>query len=232
MSRSSNAAAKLVAGRGFSLAVQALIVLSLVAVSIETLPGLGSRVRSALHWFEAFTVAVFTIEYALRVFAAERKAAYVFSLLGIVDLVAIAPFYLRLAVDLRSVRILRLFRLFRMFKLVRYTRAMQRFRRAFTDIREELILYVIATGFLLYLSSVGIYYFERDAQPEAFASVFHSLWWSVATFTTVGYGDIYPVTVGGKVFTFATLVLGLGIIAIPSGLLAASLTKTDRDTDT
>ncbi len=231
MDRFSHIARKLVESRRFSLAVQALIVLSLVAFSIETLPDLGNRAQSVLHWFEVFTVAVFTVEYALRVLAAERKAAYVFSLLGIVDLVAIAPFYLRLAVDLRAVRILRLFRLFRLFKLVRYTRAIQRFRRAFTDIREELILYVMATGFLLYLSSVGIYYFERDAQPEAFASVFHSLWWAVATFTTVGYGDIYPVTVGGKVFTFITLVLGLGIVAIPSGLLAASLTKTDRDRD-
>jgi voltage-gated potassium channel len=78
---------------------------------------------------------------------------------------------------------------------------------------------------LLYFSAVGIYYFENDAQPEKFASVFHSLWWSVATLTTVGYGDIYPVTVGGKVFTFLVLLIGLGIVSVPAGLVASALSK-------
>ena len=81
------------------------------------------------------------------------------------------------------------------------------------------------TFFLLYISAVGIYYFENPAQPEVFKSVFHSLWWAVETFTTVGYGDICPVTVGGKVFSFFMLMLGLGIIAVPSGLIASALSK-------
>ena len=78
---------------------------------------------------------------------------------------------------------------------------------------------------LLYFSAVGIYYFEHEAQPKQFASVFHSLWWSVATLTTVGYGDIYPVTVGGKIFTFAVLLVGLGIVSVPAGLVASALSK-------
>ena len=82
---------------------------------------------------------------------------------------------------------------------------------------------------LLYLSSVGIYYFESDAQPEQFKSVFHSLWWSVATLTTVGYGDVYPVTVGGKVFTFFVLMIGLGIVAVPAGLVASALAKAREE---
>jgi len=86
-------------------------------------------------------------------------------------------------------------------------------------------LFLIATAMLLYFAAVGIYYFESSAQPESFQSVFHSLWWALATLTTVGYGDVYPVTVGGKVFTFLVLMLGLGIVAVPAGLVASALGK-------
>jgi len=83
----------------------------------------------------------------------------------------------------------------------------------------------VATAFVLYVSAVGIYYFEHEVQPDQFASVFDCLWWAVATLTTVGYGDVYPITVGGKIFTFAMLLIGLGIVAVPTGLIASSLTK-------
>ena len=92
-----------------------------------------------------------------------------------------------------------------------------------------MILFLIATAFLLFIAAVGIYYFENPAQPEQFKSVFHCLWWAIATLTTVGYGYVYPITVGGKIFTFVMLVIGLGIIAVPTGLIASSLTKTLRD---
>ena len=90
-------------------------------------------------------------------------------------------------------------------------------------------MFLFATLIVFYLSSVGIYYFENEAQPEAFASVFHSLWWSVATLTTVGYGDVYPITVGGKIFTFIILMVGLGIVGIPAGLIASSLSAVRRE---
>jgi voltage-gated potassium channel len=112
-----------------------------------------------------------------------------------------------------------------MFKLVRYSKAVQRFHRAFLIAREELILFFCVACMLLFFSSVGIYYFENDAQPEAYSSVFQSMWWAIVTLTTVGYGDVYPITAGGRVFTFFVLMVGLGIIAVPTGIVSSALSK-------
>lgn len=210
-------------GKVFDLFIQALIVLSLVSFSVETLPDLSATMRTALERFEGFCVAVFTLEYAARVMYAENRRKFIFSFFGIVDLLAILPFYLASGLDLRSLRSFRLLRVVRILKLARYSAAIRRFHRAFVLAREELILFFSATLIVLYLAATGIYYFEYEAQPEAFCSVFHSLWWAVATLTTVGYGDIYPVTVGGKLFTFIVLVVGLGIVSIPAGLVASAL---------
>ena len=214
------------AGRAFSLTIQTLIILSLISFSISTIPDLSSSALKILFYFEAVTVFIFTIEYVLRIAAADRKLGYIFSFYGIIDLLAILPFYITTAIDLRSIRVLRLFKLFRVFKIVRYNNAIKRFRVAFTEIREELTIFLMATLFIIYVAAVGIYYFESSAQPEEFKSVFHSLWWAVATLTTVGYGDVYPITVGGRVFTFVILMVGLSIVSIPAGLLASSLQET------
>jgi voltage-gated potassium channel len=115
--------------------------------------------------------------------------------------------------------------LIRILKLARYSDAILRFHRAFLIAKEEILLFFFVTVIVLYLAGVGIYYFENEAQPEAFSSVFHSLWWAVATLTTVGYGDIYPVTAGGKFFTFIVLLIGLGIVSVPAGLVASALSK-------
>ena len=213
------------AGRIFGLTVQILIILSVITFSIETLPNLEASTRELLGFIEIFVVLMFTVEYFLRFYVADRKLGYVFSFYGIIDLVAIIPFYLSSGVDLRSLRIFRLLRLFRLLKLLRYNRAILRLSKAFLIAKEEIVLFVVVTLMLLYISAVGIYYFENEAQPEVFKSVFHSLWWAVATLTTVGYGDVYPITIGGKVFTFAILMVGLGIVAVPAGLLASALSK-------
>ncbi len=215
-------------GRTFDLVVQAFIVASLITFPIETLPGLAPGTRRALNSFELVTVVFFTLEYALRLATAERRLKFLFSFSGLIDLLAILPFYLSTGLDLRTLRIFRLFRVFRTLKLLRYSRSIDRFKRAFVEVQEELIVFGIACGFLLYLSSIGIYYFERTVQPEKFASVFHAMWWSIATLTTVGYGDIYPMTAGGKVFTFFVLVVGLGVVAVPSGLMASALSRAVR----
>lgn len=216
------------AGRLFDLFIQALIVLSLVSFSIETLPGLSARSREVLRTIEIVTIGIFTVEYLLRIAVADRRLGYVFSFFGVVDLVAILPFYIASGVDLRGVRAFRLLRLFRIFKLVRYSEAVRRFHRAFLIAREEVVLFFFAACLLLFVAGVGIYHFENPAQPEAYASIFHSLWWAVATLTTVGYGDIYPITVGGKIFTFMVLIVGLGVVSVPAGLVASALSEARR----
>jgi len=211
-------------GRIFDLTIQFLIIVSLISFSIETLPNLSKTMQSVLWYIELFTVSVFTIEYLLRLSVADRKLKFVFSFYGIIDLLAILPFYISSGIDLRSIRALRLFRLFRSLKLFRYSKAIQRFTQAFLMMKEELAIFLMSTTFLLYFSAVGIYYFENPAQPEQFKSIFHSLWWATATLTTVGYGDVYPVTTGGRIFTFFILIIGLGIVAVPAGLIASALT--------
>ena len=150
--------------------------------------------------------------------------------MGVIDLISILPFYLNLGSGSRALRIIRLFRIFRLLKLARYNKAISRFQQAFTSVKEELVLFFLASIFLIYLVSVGIYYFENEAQPQAFQSIVHSFWWSVVTLTTVGYGDVYPITIGGKIFTFFVLMIGVGIITIPAGLIATAMMKT-RDED-
>lgn len=213
------------AGLYFDYTIQVLILLSILAFTIETIPDLEPNNIRLLNYFEMFCIAVFTMEYLLRIFIAKNKLKFVFSFFGIIDLIAILPFYLSFGFDLRSIRILRFLRLFRLLKLVRYNSAIRRFTLAFKMIKEGLIMFSAVALILFYLSAVGIYYFENAVQPEAFSSIFSSLWWSVVTLTTVGYGDVVPITIGGRIFTFIILMIGLGVIAIPSGMISSALTE-------
>lgn len=109
---------------------------------------------------------------------------------------------------------------------MRYNRALAYFSRAINRAKEEILLFLLVTLILIYFSAVGIYYFENAAQPEHFSSIFDSLWLAINPLTTVGYGDVYPITVGDKVFTFFILMIGLGIVAIPTGIISSALTKS------
>jgi voltage-gated potassium channel len=211
--------------RIFALFIQFLIVLSIITFSIETLPKLKPQTREILNSLEIFCVVIFSLEYIARIYVADKKLKFVFSFFGLIDLLAILPFYLSFGVDLRSLRVLRMFRLFRLLKLVRYNKAMRHFTRAMLMAREQIILFMAVTLVLIYFAAVGIYYFENEAQPDHFASIFDSLWWSIVTLTTVGYGDVYPITLGGRIFTFFILLIGLGIVAVPTGIISSSLTK-------
>ncbi|WP_394151057.1 ion transporter [Vibrio maritimus] len=215
----------------FDQSIQLLIVASVISFSLETLPYLSDEANLYLRIFEIVCIFVFTVEYLIRFWVSERKLSFVLSFNGLVDLMAILPFYLSIGLDLRSVRILRLLRLFRILKLAKYSSALSRFHVAFKLAKEELVLFFSVTLAVVYLASVGIYYFENTAQPVAFASVFDSLWWAVITLTTVGYGDVYPITVGGRIFTFIILMIGLGIVSIPAGIVASALAKARKIQD-
>ena len=203
--------------------IQFFIFISIITFSIETLPSLTEDTRYFLEIVEVVIIIIFTIEYLLRLYFSEGKIKFIFSFYGIIDILAILPFFLSASVDLRFLRALRFFRIFHVLKLVRYSKAIQRFHKAILLAKEELVLYFTITIVLLYFAAVGIYYFERDAQPDKFTSVFDSLWWAVATLTTVGYGDVYPVTIGGRLFTFFLLLIGLGIVAVPAGVISSAL---------
>ena len=208
--------------------IATLILFSTVCFSLETLPNLRPLTREFLYYSEVVVVAIFTAEYLYRVHVAKNRLKFIFSFYGLVDLLAILPFYLATAVDLRTQRLVRLLRLARLLKLVRYHRAIARLGKAFMLAREELIIFTVGTLIFLYLAAVGIYYFENSAQPDKFRSIFDSLWWAVTSLTTVGYGDIYPITVGGRVFSFIVLMLGLGLVAMPTGIMASALTSIRR----
>ena len=216
--------------RRFDLTIQATILISVAALVLETMDGLPSWLVACLLVIEVASTVMFTFEYGLRVMAAEKKSAYVFSFWGIVDFAAIIPTLMVPGVDMRALRALRLLRIVRILKLGRYSRAMQRLSAAINSIRDEFVCFMLLAGIVFLLAASGIYYFENDAQPEAFSSIPAAMWWAVATLTTVGYGDVYPVTAGGRIFTGIVLMIGLGLVAVPTGLVAAALQEhADRD---
>jgi voltage-gated potassium channel len=212
----------------FAWSITALILFSVVSFSIETLPDLPAATRVFLKYSEIVVVGLFSVEYLYRLYATPQKLRFIFSFYGLIDLLAILPFYLGLFIDLRTLRLIRLLRLLRLLKLARYNLAIFRFARAIYVAKEELVIFTIASFVLLFLAAVGIYYFEHDAQPTAFASIFDALWWAIVTLTTVGYGDIYPITTGGRLFTFGILIIGLGLIAVPTGIITSSLSEVRR----
>ena len=212
-------------GRYFDYFIQILILLSLVSFSLDTLPNLSYNTRVFLDYFEVISIVIFTVEFLLRIYVSKKPLSYIFSFYGIIDILAILPFYLNRVLDLRFLRAFRIFRIFRALKLLRYNKALNRFRVAFKIVKEEVTLFFIVTLVLIFITSAGIYFFENEAQPEVFKSVFHSAWWSIVTLTTVGYGDVYPITIGGKIFTFFVLMIGVGLVTVPAGLVATALSK-------
>lgn len=223
------------AGRAFDIVILVLIGYSVATLSIETLPDLTDATRQWLNTSDVVISVLFSVEYLLRFFLKNSEEpeksgfGYVFSFYGIIDFLAILPFYLAFAgIDAELLRAFRMVRVFRLLKILRYSQALQRFGRALAIAKREIAIFLLTAGILLYLSAVGIYFFEHEAQPEHFPSILHSLWWAVVTLTTVGYGDVYPVTAGGKVFTGVVVMVGIGIISVPSGIVAAALTEARK----
>ena len=212
------------AGKIFDITLIVVIIISVILVALETVGWINDRYASIFNVAEWIITILFTIEYILRVISIHHPKNYIFSFYGIIDFLAVIPYYLS-SIDLRFLRAFRIFRIFRAFKLIKYNKALNRFQIAYRIIKEELMLFMVVIIILLFIVSAGIYFFENEAQPEVFKSIFHSAWWSIVTLTTVGYGDVYPITVGGKIFTFFVLIIGVGVVTVPAGLVATSLSK-------
>lgn len=226
--------------RVIDLAIIGLIILNLFAVIVGSVESIGSRYRAELRTFEWVSVVVFTIEYVLRLALAPHhpsgryrdpvsgRLRYALTPLAIVDLLAILPSYFAaiFVVDLRWLRVLRLLRI---FKLTRYSSAMT---ILLTVLRDELPSFAAALFILvviLMLAASGMYVVEHEAQPEAFGSIPSAMWWAVATLTTVGYGDVTPITTLGKVFGSFVTIVGIGMVALPAGILASAFSDHLRE---
>ena len=208
-----------------------LILLNILAIVLETVQSINSAYGEFFYYFELISVAIFTIEYILRVWSCVEdkdndyshpvmgRIKFFLSPMAIIDLLAFLPFYLTafFAIDLRLLRILRMLRL---LKLSRYSPALSIIWAVVTTQRRALTaaFFIVLIG-LLFTSSI-IFLFEHKIQPEKFSSIPESMWWALATLTTVGYGDVTPVTTGGKLFAGITMVLAIGLAALPIGVIA------------
>lgn len=221
-------------GRAFDVVVMGLVVLNAVSVVLETVPSIAAEHALLFDVIESFCVSVFTLELALRLFAAgadprfagfRGRLRFLVSPLVIVDIIAIAPFFLPMIVetDARALQSLRLLRLLRLLKMGRYLESMRMLARVARQRREQLLGALLVVILLLIISATLMYSVEHDAQPQVFSSIPMSMWWAIATLTTVGYGDIYPVTGLGRVLASLIAVLGVGMFALPAGIIGSGL---------
>jgi len=210
-----------------------LIILSILSIVLESISDFVNDYKTYLEWFSFFSIFIFSIEYILRVYISDithpsknkfnSMLKFIFSTHGIIDLFAILPFYLPflVKVDLRFLRILRLTKVLRIFKVNRYTNSLNLIGCVIKEKKPELLITGFITLLTIIIASFLIYYAENEAQPEKFPDILSSIWWAVATLTTVGYGDVYPITSIGKIISGFIALLGIGIIALPTGLISS-----------
>lgn len=213
-----------------------LILVNALAVVLETVDSINQQYATYFHWLEVFSVVVFTIEYLLRLWIAplEKRFAgrfgrlkYAVTLFALIDLVAILPFYLPLIfpMDLLIIRFLRVFRLFRLFKLNRYVQSLNTLDDVIRSKKEELLVTLAMIAMLLLFASGLIYLVEHEAQPDKFPDIPSAMWWGIVTLTTVGYGDVFPITTLGKIFGGFIAILGVGMFALWTGILAGGFAE-------
>ncbi|QQR71037.1 MAG: ion transporter [Methanolinea sp.] len=213
--------------------IVAVIVLSIFVIMLESIRSVSLGFAYFFIVFELISIGIFTIEYILRLWsctsnpAYERPATgrlrYALTPLAVIDLLAILPFFVPflLPFDLRFIRVIRLARIFRLLKLARYSSAFHLLGRVVKREKDVLAVIIFVITILIIISSSLMYYIENQAQPEAFSSIPVTMWWAVETLTTVGYGDVYPVTYAGKILGALISFLGIGLFALPAGVLAA-----------
>ncbi|BDF95352.1 MULTISPECIES: ion transporter [Pseudoalteromonas] len=218
-----------------------LIMVNVIAIVLESVVTLAHHYKQAFLILEIGSVSIFAVEYLLRFWSCvdrveykslecsdfKRRLKYLISPLAIIDLLAILPTLLMMFITF-DLRFLRVFRLLRIFKLTRYSRAMQLLLQSFREESGSLIAAFFIMAVVLILASCGIYLIEHDVQPDKFGSIPAAMWWAMATLTTVGYGDVVPVTPLGRIFGGVITLLSMGMVAIPTGLLASSFSEQLR----
>ncbi len=238
----SSAAAGDMISKAVDLFFIVLIMLNVVIVIADTFT-LPTVVSSVISMVETVSVIIFTVEYAVRLWVAEldfpalsparARVKHVFSLQTIIDLVSLLPFYLPflLPVNLIILRVFRVFRLLRLFKVNRYTKALTSIAEVFKRKAHQLVSSMLVVFILMVIASVLMYNVEHDVQPEVFDNALSGLWWAVATLTTVGYGDIYPMTAAGRILSAIIALLGIGMVAVPTGIISAGFSEQIEKTE-
>jgi voltage-gated potassium channel len=223
-------------GKGIDAAILTLIFLNILALVLETMPPVYALAPRAFEVFEDFSLTIFCAEYLLRLWSCTAmprfsgafagRLRFALTPLALIDLAAILPFLLPLlGADMRFVRVVRLLRFARIFKLVRYSRALRLLGRVVFGRKEELISIFFVLLILLVIASSLMYLAEHQAQPQVFSSIPAAMWWGIITLTTVGYGDTYPVTGAGRFIAACIAVLGIGMFALPAGILGAGFVE-------
>ena len=217
-----------------------LILLNVIAVILETVQSIHEAYREMFRIFDLVSVIIFSIEYLLRLWSCNHDPRYKHTLFGrlkymvstgaLIDLIAILPFYIHIIVglDLRVLRILRLLRLLRFFRLTSYMKSAKMVRNVFVKRANELKLSLVLILFLIIIASSLLYFAEHNAQPTVFSSIPASIWWAVVTITSVGYGDMVPITMLGKVLTGLIALSGLALLALPAGIITAGFFEEMR----
>jgi len=220
----------------FDIFIISLILLNAIAIILESVSSIQTKYYQWFYYFELFSVIVFTTELILRLYSItfsqkfrhpiKGRIKYLFTPFAIIDILAVIPFYLSFILpDLRFIRILRILRLARLLKVFRFINAVSIIDDVFRAKKDELIISFIIIAKILFISSTIMYYCEHDVQPEKFSSIPQTLWWGVMTLTTVGYGDVYPITTMGRITGGFVSLLCIGLFALPTGILASGFSE-------
>lgn len=226
----------------FEYIIVTLIILNVVSIGLDTVKGLNPGMIFAMNIFETFSIVVFSVEYLMRLYIADLThpsstrfrsvLRFVFSFFGLIDLAAILPFYLPFLIkaDMRFLRILRLIRFFRIFKLSRYNNTLQLIWDVIREKKSEFLMTFFISVLMLLVSAFLMYYVENPLQPEKFRHIFSALWWAVGTLTPLGYGGVEPISTTGKVISAVVAIIGIGLIALPTGIISAGfIEKISKD---
>lgn len=208
----------------FEIASSIIVFASIAVMALETFT-LPDRLKEILFAVDVTLSLVFVAEYIFRVAVAENKREYVTSFYGLIDLIALFPLLIPASTSVRVVRLVRVLRVIRLLKITRYSIALDNYGQALKLIAAEVALFTIVALVFIISFAFVIYEVEHEVQPEVYRNIFDSFWWATISLTSVGYGDIYPVTVVGRMLTLVMVLTGMGIVAVPTALLASALSK-------